>query len=158
LQATPADDRKFQRYFTLANLHNTPSLLDKDLKLFRLGLVKLINSLSWQPALVMPRPLPETQDTVLVIDLRKLGWDKGDLWSAILRVPSPYALAADEAEVQQLRDLAGTPVPCVRADWFVYWASRPPLYHQMLNLPETAAQLEKQLGINFRDNFLNGTM
>ena len=38
----------------------------------------------------------------------------------------------------------------VRADWFIATASRPPLYHELLQLPETERELEQQLHMNLQ--------
>jgi hypothetical protein len=40
----------------------------------------------------------------------------------------------------------------VRGDWFVATASRPPLYHEALQLPDTEQKLEEQLHIDVREN------
>jgi hypothetical protein len=154
LEGAPAVDRPYQRYFTLAHLHNTSDVYPWELRAHRAGLAKLVNSLSWQPAVVVPTPLPGTHDTVLAIDTRTLGWDKGDLWAEILMTPYPFALATDSAEADRLKTLSGTATPCVRSDWFVTQASRPPLYHRLLGLPDSASELEKRLGINWRANFV----
>src|SRR5262249_26613617 len=47
-------------------------------------------------------------------------------------------------------------VPCVRADWFVFAASRPPLYHALLKLPETDRELENKLRIDVQANVRDG--
>jgi len=41
----------------------------------------------------------------------------------------------------------------VRADWFVATATRPPLYHKLLDLPDTDKALEDQLGVDIAANF-----
>ena len=40
----------------------------------------------------------------------------------------------------------------VRADWFVFAAARPPLYHDVLELPKTDLELEKQLRVDVAEN------
>ena len=40
------------------------------------------------------------------------------------------------------RRLTGSDLPALRADWFVATATRPPLYHTVLDLPGTDAQLD----------------
>src|SRR5262249_20202475 len=37
--------------------------------------------------------------------------------------------------------------------WFVATASRPPLYHDLLQLPKTARELEQKLGVDVADDF-----
>ena len=46
----------------------------------------------------------------------------------------------------------GCTLPYVRADWFVAAASRPPLYHEVLQVPDTDRDLEKQLHIDVEEN------
>ena len=43
----------------------------------------------------------------------------------------------------------------VRADWFIDSASRPPLYHAILDLPGTAQALEQRLAVDVESDFLN---
>ncbi|HST22415.1 MAG TPA: hypothetical protein VLR90_14925, partial [Blastocatellia bacterium] len=43
---------------------------------------------------------------------------------------------------------SGAALPYIRADWFAATASVPPLYHDILGLPKTAQELERQLGID----------
>ena len=45
--------RRFQRYFSLAHLHNA-GLSDEELQTFRNALNKLVNSLSWGSKVVNP--------------------------------------------------------------------------------------------------------
>jgi hypothetical protein len=180
LEQTPDADRRHQRYFTLTNLHNNRKVLDDDLRLYRAALAKLINSLSWKPKLVVPRVLPKTQDTVLNVDLRDLGWDQDDLWFALIRreeLPAgtkflgarderrkgyPYGLSHDrlpgDESMQRLAGdverLTGCERPDLRADWFIATASRPPLYEAILGLPKNARELEHRLDVDVRANFL----
>ena len=43
----------------------------------------------------------------------------------------------------------------MRADWFIATASLPPLYHEILGLPETDKELETQLEVNVAENLKN---
>lgn len=158
LVALPARERPQRRYFTFTHVHNNSGATDAQLRLHRAALSKLINSLSWRSSIVRPE-LVDAAGTILSFDLRDLGWDQ-DTWQEILR-SYPYGLAHDQdpaPDVQRLAaevvDLCGTELPSVRADWFVAVASRPPLYHTLLELPEHAGELEKQLKVDVRANFL----
>ena len=157
LQSKEAKDRPYQRYFSFANLHNNRNIYEADLRTYRAALAKLVNSLSWQKTLVMPTEVPETHKAVFAVDVRDLGWDKNKFWSDLEKT-YPYVMNKDTDEATLLKRLSGSPLPVVRADWFVTMASRPPLYHRALELPESAAELEKRLGINFVDNFLKNKM
>jgi serine/threonine-protein kinase len=158
LAALPARERTHRRYFTLTHVHNNPSATDAQLRLYRAALSKLINSLSWRSSIVRPEPIDEA-GTILSIGLRDLSWDQ-ETWLEILR-HYPYGLAHDQDPDPVVQRLAaevvgfcGTDLPAVRVDWFVAVASRPPLYHALLELPEHAGELEKQLKVDVTANFL----
>jgi serine/threonine-protein kinase len=159
LQRTRRSARPYQRYFTFAHLHNNPKVTSNDLRLYHAALAKLLNSLSWKRAVVVPQPIDE-QQTMLAVDIRKLDWDRHGLWSEILKV-YPYGLAhhrypdgeASREAAREVYELAGTEVPAVRADWFLATASRPPLYHTLLQVPRNAQKLEALLRVDVRANF-----
>ena len=163
LQRAREADRPSLRYFTLHDLHDNRTVADADLRLARAGVAKLVNSLSWEADIVVPKAI-DPDGIVLAVDLRELGWDRHDTWKSIL-VQYPYGLKHDKDRDETTRSLAaevdslaGTPVPYVRADWFVANASRPPLYHSILDLPGQAAELERKLGVDVESDFLLGRL
>ena len=154
-----ADDRPYLRFFSLAHLANNEDLLEEDLRLHRAALSKLINSVSLESKLVLPQPVPETNETIYCVDLRKLGWDKRDLWKEILK-QYPYGLKFDSVRDEDIREIAkdliqfsGSDLPYVRAHWFIVAAAQPPLYHTLLDLPRHLHELEHRLGVPFVENF-----
>ncbi len=191
LQAIIADLRKLpdtrtrarQRYFTLAAAHNNPAISDDSLLLSRAALSKTLNSLSWEPEIVLPREIEGTQQTLFAIDIEKLGWTR-DHWRAV-RGRYPYAIGYAnlrdralynlETEIQQLTEKS-EPLNLVRADWFIATALQPSLYHALLyerTLPElthripdhsnpsnplhmTATDLERYLGVDVITDILRG--
>jgi serine/threonine-protein kinase len=129
------------------------------LRLYRAALSKLLNSLSWRNSIVRPEPVGAS-GAVLSIDLRNFGWDE-ETWHEIL-LHYPYGIVHDQDSDPQVQRLAaevaehcGTELPSLRVDWFVAVASRPPLYHRLLELPEQAGELEKLLKVDVRANFLD---
>ncbi len=50
----------------------------------------------------------------------------------------------------------GTDRPIVRVDWFLASASRAPLYHELLKLPNSMAELESRLFVKIDDDRKNG--
>jgi serine/threonine-protein kinase len=161
------DDRVWMRFYSLVHLQNNPGLSELDLRLCRAALVKTLNSLSTLPGLYTPSTVPGTAEAVYAVDLRKLGWDQRPVWAAILaRYPyglRPGGAQSDEAaELQDLaRDVAGfseADLPLLRADWFIVNATQPPLYHEILNLPQTLTDLEAQLELNLQQNFRDGRL
>lgn len=161
LRKADRGDRKYLRFFTLRQLHNLPpgQVRDADLRIYRAALSKLINSLSRKKDIVLPGRADDA-GTLFAVDLRKLDWDVKDLWGEVLKV-YPYALSHDQyPDNSTTRDLAAdiyelaeSRVPVLRADWFIATAARPPLYHTLLQLPDNARLLERELGVNVARNF-----
>lgn len=157
-------DRKYFRYYTLTHLHNNSRVSSADLKVFRAALSKLVNSLSWQAAIHIPKVIDRDQ-TILRIDLRELGWDEHGKWK-LITTKYPYGLVFDNHDDPELRETAreiyegtGTKLPAIRADWFIRFGAAPPLYHDLLDLPSgphADTRLEELLGVDverdIRDN------
>ena len=150
-------NRTFARYFTTTHLYNagaSPEALDA----YRIALSKLVNSLSWAFDIKNPE-LIDAQGTIFYIDLRDYEWDiRGDVWTQIEGM-YPYAIEFDAStqaslleKLTSLRDEMDCEVPFVYADWFLANASLPPLYHDILDLPETDSELERELGIDVLRN------
>jgi mono/diheme cytochrome c family protein len=139
--ALAASARPFARWLTLTHLANA-GLPGDVLARYRIAVAELLASLSWSA--VPPSVIAvDAERTIFRIDLRELGWSAAT-WDAI-RASYPYGVAR------------GPRVPdAIRADWFVAAASRAPLYHAILELPETAAALGQRLGIDLADNVAAG--
>jgi hypothetical protein len=164
LHNAPIDDRPYLRFYTLTHLYNQPRerVSDADMDLYRAGLSKAVNSLSWKPRLVLPQPVDQ-QKTIFAIDLRHLDWDRDDLWKYVLAC-YPYGITYEEADPRlrapytEIADMSKSEMPYVRGDWFVATATRPPLYNKMLELPDNVDALEAKLGVNLVKNFMNGQL
>jgi len=141
-------DRAFLRYFTLTHLHNA-GLSNDELASFRHGLAKLVNSLSWAKHVVVPKSI-DAAGTILRIDLRDYQWSERTWEKVVGR--NPYGVRYDQESAQACRDAAGCDLPYVRGDWFVAAASRPPLYHDILELPLHERELEKLLRVDVNEN------
>lgn len=140
--------RRFLRYFTITHLYNA-GLSEEELLSYRVGLSKLINSLSWGRTVKAPEPIDPAR-TIFRIDLRDYGW-KESTWDRILAA-NPYGITYQTEAARGCTQLCRSPLPHVRADWFVFAASRPPLYHEVLDLPKTDLELEKQLRVDVAEN------
>jgi WD40 repeat protein/mono/diheme cytochrome c family protein len=136
--------RRFARYFSIVDLFNA-GLTEDELQTYRNALAKLLNSLSWHPRVTLPQAI-DANRLVLRIDLRDFLWD-ANLWNRIL-AEYPYGILPDSAAAKACLVATATKMPCIRADWFVATASRPPLYHDLLQLPTNLAELEAQLRVN----------
>src|SRR5215467_3581535 len=147
LESANEADRPYRRYFALANLSNSPDVQDSDIEAARAALSKLANHLSWQREIVKPTALgPES--LIFRIDLREYAWTS-ETWHRITE-NYPYGIATREltAKIERIEDLSGVTIPYIRADWFVANASRPPLYHEILQLPATLEGLENMLSVS----------
>jgi serine/threonine-protein kinase len=163
------EDRPFVRYFTFTNLHNDPRVSNEMLRRARAALVKAINSMSWKRGMLHPRPIDKNA-VVYAIDIRDLDWDrqknpfthvmeKETRWATMLSL-YPYGLRYHEQDDRDTANLdkdiyldGGRELVYIRADWFIAMATRPPLYHDILRLPDNAVDLEKKLGVDIPTNF-----
>lgn len=136
--------RRFMRYFSLVPLYNQ-GLGDDELQTYRNALSKLINSLSWHPKITIPHAV-DPHKTLLRIDLRWYMWD-ATLWNRLL-AEYPYGVLDDSASSRAIAVGTATKVPLVRADWFVATACRPPLYYELLQVPNNLPELERQLRVD----------
>ncbi|HEV3236024.1 MAG TPA: tetratricopeptide repeat protein, partial [Gemmataceae bacterium] len=148
LQDIDPESRPFTRYFTLAHLFNA-NLSEDELQTYRHGLSKLVNSLSWSSDIKIPAPVDPLK-TLFRIDLRDYKWDAG-IWKGILD-QNPYGILYATATARAIRAATGCELPYVRADWFVFAASRSPLYHDILQLPKTDKALEDALQVDVEGN------
>jgi mono/diheme cytochrome c family protein len=148
LMSLPERERRFARWFTVAHLANA-GLSEDELQTYRSALAKLLNSLSWNKEIVNPRPVGAAR-TVFRIDVRDYTWNDR-VWGRLLAA-YPHGVLLDTAEARACYDAAGGQLSYVRADWFVASASRPPLYHELLQLPETERTLQEQLHLDVRES------
>ena len=150
-------DRPFARYFTLTHLYNAGESPEA-LRAYRLALSKLINSLSWGSGVINPEPIDQ-QETIFYIDLRHYEWDiRNEAWT-LIEQEYPYNIdfnpetqASLHKKLAKLREEMGCDEPFVHVDWFLATASLPPLYHDILDLPETDRELERELGVDVARN------
>lgn len=145
-----ADDRAqpFLRYFTITHLYNA-GLGDDELQTFRGGLSKLVNSLSWGRQVVVPAPIDAAR-AIFRIDLRDYKWNE-HTWARILAA-DPYGVTYSTPTARDVYARTRCALPYVRADWFVFAASRPPLYHDVLELPDGDAELERILKVDVAED------
>ncbi len=180
LRALPASDRSSYRYVTYTNLWNErlpdgvvaaeqmkfQQATDELLESTRLGFAKMLNSLSWAPRMVIPKAIDKDR-LVYRIDLRGMLCSDGRIpWSdahwEMLCERYPYGRTLGVKQEDEVVQWLGTSLPFVRADWFVFVTSRPPLYHDLLGLPGgdgkpgADALLEQMLGVDVSKNILEG--
>ena len=152
MSAAEERDRRFYRYFTFDPLQHA-GISDDERLVYRIGLAKLLNSLSWSPEIVMPRPV-DKDATVFRIDLRDYRWSQ-KTWR-LLTAGYSHFVEIDTADAKRCLEATGGTPPVVRADWFAMTAGQPPVYHQMLDLPAFEDALERDLQVDVADNLRSG--
>lgn len=167
LNSQPTRSHKFLRYFSLTHLWNNPQISDEQLAMVRAAVSKLINSLSSNPRITAPALIGQ-DGLVMRIDLRDYGWTHQHHWLALLHLNAegkepessyPFGLSIGGEEAAKVYELTGCDLPYLRADWFVFHAARPPLYHQLVTLPDFQGiptrleVLERLMGVDLRGDF-----
>ena len=153
-------DRAFTRYFTMTHLYNAGESAEAR-HAYQRALSKLVNSLSWGREVIRPQPI-DPEETIFYIDLRDYEWEIGtNRWTQIEQV-YPYSIEFDaptqaslREKLANLREEMDCEVPFVHVDWFVATASLSPLYHDILDLPQTDRELESRLEVNVVENIRN---
>lgn len=143
--------RATTRYLTLTHLANI-CVDPAAMKVYQRGAVKFLNSLSRSSDVVKLETV-DSEGSILRFNLLDLGWKAAD-WDNVIAA-YPYNAAPDNEFSRTLASGAGTPIPYVRADWFVFTASQPPLYDVLLRLPNTFQQLAREQGIDVEGNIRN---
>ncbi len=148
LSSLAAEERKNIRYITLTHLYNACVNRDQ-LDIYRTGISKLVNSLSWTKGIFKPVPVGKF-GTIYRINLSLYGWLPGQtsekgMWELIEKA-YPYGFKVEKGidnDFSEVVSQTKTNTPYVHADWFANRAGKPPLYHALLNLPLTDTELEK---------------
>jgi hypothetical protein len=134
------------RYVTLTHFYNACAS-DADMVRYRQGVVKLLNSLSRNPEVLKMRTV-DPEKTIIAFNLADLDWSTED-WARLAGL-YPYGMAPDVPAYDTAVSTTGTKLPWVRGDWLAFTASRPPLYYDLLKLPETFAELERLEGVDVK--------
>ncbi len=138
------------RYITLTHLHNACAET-KELEVYRHAVIKLINSLSRSSDVVrLSTSIADEANTILRLNLQDVGWDAAD-WEKLAAI-YPYAVKPDLRKFDFVTTQLSTKVPFIRGDWMAFTASRPPVYHDLLKLPDTFDALQKSLKVDVAGN------
>lgn len=143
--------RATTRYLTLTHLTNIcadPAAM----KVYQQAAIKFLNSLSRSSDVAKLETI-DPEGSILRFNLADLGWTASD-WDNVIAV-YPYNTAPDSEFSRTLASGTRTPMPYVRADWFAFTASQPPLYDVLLQLPNTFQQLVRGQGIDIESNIRN---
>lgn len=168
LNSVSETQRGFFRYLTLTNLHNQTDAegrsLIPDLDPHRAAVGKLINSLSMNAKITVPKAIDEAE-TVYRIDLRDYNWSE-EQWEQVVSYYPYGIIGIDRQKENLIAKHTGSPMAYLRADWFTFAASQPPLYDQimdeLLGIDETRGdgnvhlQLDEALGVDRFENLREG--
>ena len=153
-------DRTFARYFTLTHLYNAGESAEA-LHAYQRALSKLVNSLSWGRRVIKPQPI-DLEETIFYIDLRDYEWEIGTNRWTLIEAEYPYNVEFEaptqtrlREKLTDLREAMDCEVPFIHVDWFLATASLPPLYHDILDLPQTDRELETRLEVDVVENIRN---
>jgi hypothetical protein len=108
--------------------------LTRDLANHSRALSGLLNSLSWGKQIARPHVVVPSQGTLFRINLQHYRDSEGQPWTSgwwdkVLR-RYPYGVTfPGNAAAKAVTTATGCQVPYVKADWFAFAVSRPPLYH-----------------------------
>jgi len=144
LESIESRNRRFMRYLTLAPLYSA-GLTEEELHAARQAVAKLINSLSWHARITRPIAV-DPAATLFRIDLRDYKWT-ARMWDHLV-AEYPYRVPFASPSGRRLVTRTGCETPLIRADWFIATAARPPLYHDLLQLPSTDRSLERLLQVD----------
>lgn len=168
LEAASETQRGFFRYLTLTNLHNQADAegrsLVPDLDPHRAAIGKLVNSLSTNAKITVPKAIDEAE-TIYRIDLRDYNWSD-EQWEEVVS-HYPYGIIGiDRRTENRIAEHTGSAMAWLRADWFTFAAAQPPLYDrimdELLGIDESQgdgnvhAQLDAALGVDRFENLREG--
>lgn len=119
------------------------------MKVYRQGTVKLLNSLSRSPDVIKLETI-DPDAAILRINLVDLGWSAAD-WDRLVAM-YPYGVQPQTQIAAGLTATTRTSLPHLRADWFAFALSQPPVYDEMLRLPGMFQALARDQGIDIAAN------
>jgi Domain of unknown function (DUF4384) len=151
LERMPAARRANARYLTLTRLANTCADANA-MKVYRQGAIKLVNSLSRSTNVVKVETV-DGDASILRINLADIGWTAAD-WETVLSA-YPYNVQAAGQANAAIAAATQTQIAQVRADWFAYAASQPPLYDDLMRTPNSLTELAREQGVNVEANIRN---
>lgn len=117
----------------------------------------LTNSLSRNDFVSKPVAVNKRM-SVFRIDIRDYNWTQAQ-WERLISADAneadkkayPYNNDFD-ANVQTIAQKIGTNVPIIRADWMLFEAGKPFVYHDLANIDGQLAVVEQSIGVNREDN------
>lgn len=166
------DDQVNARYLSLVHLYNA-GVSTEEIELFSTGLNKLVWSLTREDLGKSITPVQmdgvsfddggAAEDAELQVadglgdkllfrvDMKEFAWDAEagdvDVWEEMLKL-YPLAIAFDQEfdAAEELVEQTATRIPIMNGDWFMGNASQPPLYFDVLDMPDTIDGFLQEFG------------
>lgn len=135
-------DRQFFRYLTLTHLDNA-GVCGAALEIHRAAMNKIVNSVSLENELHLPSPV-DAAGLIYRVDLRDFGWDRSiqlgnltsaDVWEAVIG-SSPFAVEFEGGLADDIKEETETTVFALSLDAFIQMVAQPPLYYELLQIPD----------------------
>jgi mono/diheme cytochrome c family protein len=141
------------RFIDLSQLSNA-GMGASEIGTYRAAISLLLNSLSYADQIATPEPIGR-DGLLLRVDLRSYGWD-ASTWE-LITAAYPYAVRYYDSglagQAYEIQAQIGAEIAYVQADWLLAHASRPPLYYDLLGVPEAVDQFIDFFGIDVRYDF-----
>ena len=151
LESLPTSQRRHMRYIDYTHLYNGDVVCESDgswrrrLTVYHGAFSKMLNSLSYMPAIYRPEEVKGAGGLVQRVDLRKVGWRSNE-WNFLMQA-NPYAVQPTQRNgLSDLSRATNSAIPVARADWFVATAATTDFYNGLLKLPENISELEAKIG------------
>mgnify|MGYP002777768545 CR=1 FL=1 len=144
----PLEELQFTRYFSFVHLYNA-GWCDDRIEPYRHALAKLVNSLSSETQIRVPVAI-DADRLLFRIDIRDYGWSQA-LWERIADA-NPYTIEYVQDTADKIKKDVLTDRFVLAGDAFLAFSSVPPLYHEILAIPNTRQQLEAGFGIDIGAN------
>jgi hypothetical protein len=113
---------------------------------YRAAVTKLVNCLSTSAQITVPTAIDPAR-TLFRLDLRDYEMTP-QIWEGIVSCYSYGIVGASPRLENRIQAITHSRLACLRADWFVFATSQPPLYDDILHLPSTERELERKLGLD----------
>jgi serine/threonine-protein kinase len=172
INTVDADERVFMRYISVANAFNAGAC-GVDLEREQYALYKVVNHLSTEAQITPPYPV-DSRGLLYRVDMRDYNWNRAvavkpgfskivngafqdqdpnavdfaDLWEAAVATAAPYNVEFTGDDADELKRQTGTLIPVIQSDAFIEAAMTNNLYYAFIDVPDTFAAFEAQLGVD----------
>lgn len=151
------------RYISLFHL-TCQSLDSRDLDAYRSAVIKLLNSLSWNSKLIKVSTI-DSRNSIFRINLKQFyqivnekgvrSWKSAKIWDLLVDSEPYHLLVQNKLVGKDGNSIMKDSFPFIRGDWFIYFASRTPLYDKILGIEGTQKRIEEILEVDTEKDILS---